>query len=592
MKAEARDLTFLSTEGIVRIPFFQREYVWDEENWDELLTNLGTEGRSHFLGSLILKQQQTQSGAPKEVLVIDGQQRLTTLSVLLKALYDSLDDDARDNALNALRAVLFFKKSVFDKQFQVKIQHSHVDSSDFERVIRAGIDGPALDTAGDGGRVVACYRFFAAQLAGADWPAERRSALFAYLLDQQSKMLVVIDLAATDEEQVIFDTINSAGVRLSGADIVKNALYQRAIDAMGHEEAIALYDDTWKHVFVADREALDFWGAERLAGRLTRDNMEILLHAIAVIEGIYDPDKNVMTELASRYKDRIRRLETADAVRAFARDVHESATVYREHFGTFDSAHPYRWDEPVARLMQLLDAFQVSTLHPFILHAMRQPEERAQELLAQIERFIVRRVVAKGEMRSLNKLAKDLISRPELLRERELETTDALVSAGLRSISNKVAGVVLFWIELHRRCADPKYDLRHLPFGYTLEHVMPQKWKAHWPIATRKRADGSDIPSDELEADRREKVYSIGNMTLLTANLNSSLRNASFEKKIVGEGRMKGIREYATLTVTTEIVAEYDKDKTWDEAKIEARTIELERQFLAMWPAATTAPAA
>jgi hypothetical protein len=258
MKAEARDLTFLSTEGIVRIPFFQREYVWDEENWDELLANLGTEGRSHFLGSLILKQQQTQSGAPKEVLVIDGQQRLTTLSVLLKALYDSLDEEARSNALDALRAVLFFKKSVFDKQFQVKIQHSHIDRADFERVIRAGVDGPTLDATGVGGRVVACYRYFATQLASADWPAARRSALFAYLLDQQNKMLVVIDLAATDDEQAIFDTINSAGVRLSGADIIKNALYQRAIVAMGQDDAVALYDETWKQVFLADRDALDF----------------------------------------------------------------------------------------------------------------------------------------------------------------------------------------------------------------------------------------------------------------------------------------------------------------------------------------------
>lgn len=239
--------------------------------------------------------------------------------------------------------------------------------------------------------------------------------------------------------------------------------------------------------------------------------------------------------------------------------------------------------------MQLLDAFQVSTLHPFILHALRQPEAQARELLGQVERFLVRRVVAQGEMRSLNKLAKELITRPELLRQHELETTDELVSKGLRNISNKVAGVVLFWIELHRRAGDAKHDLRHLPFGYTLEHVMPQKWQTHWPVAPRKRVDGSDIPSEELEAERWKKVYSIGNMTLLTANLNSSLRNASFEKKVVGEGRKKGIREYAMLTVTTEIIAEYDRDKTWDETKIDARTEKLEREFLSMWPAATPA---
>lgn len=74
-------------------------------------------------------------------------------------------------------------------------------------------------------------------------------------------------------------------------------------------------------------------------------------------------------------------------------------------------------------------------------------------------------------------------------------------------------------------------------------------------------------------------------MTLLKSNLNKALQNQSFEKKIEGEGRKKGIRHYATLSITKDdIVEPFDKgDKIWNEDKIEKRTKELEEEFKAIW---------
>ena len=127
MKAEAMSLTFLGNEGLVRIPFFQRGYVWDITNWEDILTDLFDFEKSHFLGSLILKQQEKQTGKPKEVLVIDGQQRLTTLSVLLRATYNSFDEETQKNCESSLRNYLFFKKNQTDKNYFVKIEHSKID---------------------------------------------------------------------------------------------------------------------------------------------------------------------------------------------------------------------------------------------------------------------------------------------------------------------------------------------------------------------------------------------------------------------------------------------------------------------------------
>ncbi|MCS7232207.1 MAG: DUF262 domain-containing protein [Elusimicrobiota bacterium] len=111
MKAQEKSFKFLSMEGKVKIPFFQRTYVWTEENWEELLNELLNEFReTNFLGAIILKQIPTASGEPKQLEVIDGQQRLTTLSILLKALFDTLPDENKRYCEGEVMAILKYKK--------------------------------------------------------------------------------------------------------------------------------------------------------------------------------------------------------------------------------------------------------------------------------------------------------------------------------------------------------------------------------------------------------------------------------------------------------------------------------------------------
>lgn len=91
MQAEGTDLGFLKKNLRLEIPYFQRAYVWNENNWEDLFENLIDEKQSHFLGSIILKRINTVCGEIERFSVIDGQQRLTTLSILLRACYDNLD---------------------------------------------------------------------------------------------------------------------------------------------------------------------------------------------------------------------------------------------------------------------------------------------------------------------------------------------------------------------------------------------------------------------------------------------------------------------------------------------------------------------
>ena len=90
MEAHGQPLRFLCDEQILEIPFFQRAYVWNDDNWKDLLEDLLKTSGSHFLGSIILKRAKSITGTADKAIIIDGQQRLTTLSILIKALYDSI----------------------------------------------------------------------------------------------------------------------------------------------------------------------------------------------------------------------------------------------------------------------------------------------------------------------------------------------------------------------------------------------------------------------------------------------------------------------------------------------------------------------
>ncbi|MCX5795091.1 MAG: DUF262 domain-containing HNH endonuclease family protein [Elusimicrobia bacterium] len=591
MKAEEVSFIFLGNEGIVEVPFFQRGYVWNEDNWGDLLEDLLNRSKNHFLGSLILKQHDPVSGSPKCVSVIDGQQRLTTLSILVKALYDHFSPALKQTGESSLRSVLFYKLSPTAKEFHVKIRHSHVDAGPYEKVIRAGLDGnPQLvidHGAESQSRILQCYSYFHHRIQEAQ-DAERE-ALFNRILDSENKMLVAIDLKNQDNEQAIFDTINSAGVRLSCADTIKNALFQRAVETMGRSRAIELYKTTWEKAFLLDPEALEYWETERQTGRLKRDNIEILLHSIAVIKGFYNPETDTLSDLSDRYKSQIRQVADETQLRALVDEIVRYAEIYRTKIPVTDKSELFNFAEGTRRLLFILDALEISTFHPFILYSFKKYEHdnsTLAKLLLNLEKLVIRRMVVRAETKSYNKLCRELIQSPDSIGKKAAEITNIQLSSGLRGISNKFASLLLFWIELRRRHLDSKRDIKDLKYVYTLEHVMPQKWEEHWSdIPDKKDAKGTKLSSEDAKKDRAEKVYWIGNMTLLTSALNSSLRNYRFEKKVTGEGRKKGMKDYAELDITRDdIIAPFDGgDKTWDEQKIISRTAKLEGEFKTIW---------
>lgn len=587
MKAEARSLTFLVNEGSVRIPFFQRAYVWNKDNWEELIMDLLKSSKNHFLGSLILKQVEVKTGETKQVLVIDGQQRLTTLSILLRTLYDSFDAETQDACKQILESCLFYKKRATSRDMYVKIEHSKIDRKYYQRVIKKEVDVEAIDPETCGSNILKCYKYFTDKLKTI--PLDTRTRLFDDLMNDDKKILVVIDLSTSDDEQSIFDTINSAGMRLSSADIVKNVLFQRAFELYGNSEEVEiLYQDYWESVFANDEQAINFWGTERTLGRLKRDNIEILLHSIAVIEGFFDPEKNTLTELSNIYKTYINGLNR-DELTKFIKVINEYAILYREKMLVFNNSDLFGFDDYEKRLFHILNVCDVSTFHPYILFLYRKytgNEAELKKALQKLETLVIRRFVCNSETKHYNKLCKDFISDPAKLDAVLAETSDEHFLNALLRINNKTATLLLFWVELYRRSKDSRYDRDELKYTYTLEHLMPQKWEEYWSNVPVIGDDGNQIIDIEVAKQYRSKmICSIGNMTLLKSSLNTALRNYEFKRKVEGEGRKRGIKHYAELGITKiDIIAPFDAgDQVWDEVKIRERTKQITEDVLKIW---------
>ena len=597
MKAEAMSLTFLGNEGLVRIPFFQRGYVWNIENWDDILTDLLEFNKSHFLGSLILKQLEKQTGKPKEVLVIDGQQRLTTLSVLLRALYNSFDYETQKNCDSSIKNYLFFKKNQTDKDFFVKIEHSKIDKKNFQKVIKNEVtkdeydaivvENPATKTTSKSNKILQCLKYFTEKLNTID--VSKRLDLFNRLLDQENKILVIIDLTEKEDEQAIFDTINSAGVRLSSADIIKNALFQKALDLFDNVEDVeSLYKDNWENVFSLDEDATNFWDTPRATGRLMRDNIEILLHSISVIKGFFDPDKHTLSDLSNLYKAYILKINKTE-LDAFIKEISKYAKLFREKILVFNSSTLFSYQDNYSRLFHILSVCEISTFHPYILSLFYKYDSNEAKLcveLKKIEQLVVRRMITKSETKSYNKMCKEFIKDNSIVDLKIIEQTNYEVLNGLSNISNKNATLLLFWIELYRRANDSKQSVKELKYNYSLEHVMPQRWEEYWgKVDVVDNTSNVIIDKELAKRERNLKIYSIGNMTLLNSSLNTSLRNYEFSRKIEGEGKKRGIRHYADLGITRfEILDVYDSgDKVWNEKKISDRTTNLADDILKIW---------
>jgi uncharacterized protein with ParB-like and HNH nuclease domain len=552
---------------ILEIPFFQRAYVWGESQWERLLEDVETVSRTrtpYFMGSVILKQQLTgtSSNVGDVRTVIDGQQRLTTLSILLKVLC------LKNGNLRK-----------FDKRFRLDddrtvLQHNHNDIEAYNAIMELDSVQP-IDHKDNISRA---YQYFMANLdpSKVDFDTVSHAILF-----------VGIDLAAEEDEQQIFDTINSLGVRLTTAELLKNYFFGR--------NDIAEYNKYWLNVFEKDEETKEYWDREITTGRMKRTFIDLFFFSFLQIK-VQDSSLDVKADdklafsrvekLFDSYKRFIKDY-CANDKRSILEEIREYAAVFRKAFNVDAIDNELPAAAGIERLNAIIFALDTTTLISYVLFIERNVQDLSMrnDLYGYLESFLMRRLLTRETTKNYNQLFSDRLILNRVMTKQEfinyldrqgdkinrMPTDDDVKKAFNETLlTNKYATGVLYLIESKVRDRR-RHSTQLLGISkYSLEHMMPKKWRNHWAFS-----------GDKATADFRDrKLLTLGNLTIITQALNASIRDSDWATKKSGRGDRGGLRKYAEGIET--LSAYLDAD-VWDENKILDRASYLSYKALEAW---------
>jgi len=579
-------LSFLNGSSQYIIPFFQRSYVWKVDNWSELWENIIEEYEEmvvnnnlkseHFIGTIIIKQMLSSQVGATEYELIDGQQRMTTISLLLKAFHDATLEDSAKTWINKF---LTFEDSYGNEK--IRIQHSKVDSEYFQAIIQDKNNNEELWNKFKGlkleevekkleneNRIVGGYIYY-----------RHKIETDCNLNDVRKYINVVIEklpvihmaLNADDDVQQIFDTINSLGVKLTTAELLKNYLFSE-------QELRAYYETYWQSVFEADEDAIDFWNQEKTSGRIRRTTVELFLYSYLVIK----KEANVKLDtLFKEFKNYLKD-KTSEEKIAFAKDINEYAKVYEE-MPDGENLAEISFDQHEKRFFHVIREFDVNTIFPLILMIYKEVtnlEERI-KILKVLESYISRRTICKLTTKNYNNLFISILSEVKKMESITAENLLAKLNS-YSDVTNKFPSDAEFKDAFYNRYLINKYsrevlycialyelnhayvDNRKLNFsGFSVEHMMPKNWIKNWKT----------LPDGITKEVRSGKLLTLGNLTLIQGKLNSALRDSSWSKK-----RAK-LKDYSTLKQTTD----YLVIENWQESEIDTRAENLFKIAEQIW---------
>lgn len=567
------------------VPPYQRPYVWTEDDqwlplWEDIEriaeSRLTGEDDSHFLGAIVIRLERTTPGGVTEWSVIDGQQRLTTLQVLVSATAYSAEHDGCVKDARLLRRLMLHDEDLGEGDEQFKFWPTTLNRKAFKQVVAFDLDSDI--TVDDPNNTIheawGFFRTHAQEFVretgeGEDVVAERYTALREAICGLLK--IVVIDLEKQDPAQVIFETLNARGTPLLAMDLVKNALFDKA-ESEG-VDVEKLHEEVW-----ASQLGTGYWREEVRQGRLTVTRTEpFLTHWLVMQLGEIVPSERIFDLFRSRV------IDSAPAAELLAR-LNDDAGVLRRLTDGEAGAE-------AASFMALNKVMDTTTFHPvaMLLARRKGDDEDVARAFHLLESFLARRMLTGMSTKNYTQLAAKLAAAINELGESgsaadviaaELLGSDAnafrwpsdeeveshLVNSPTYGWVNQRRVVHVFSrIELRRRTGKTE-AIQELPAKLQLEHLMPQSWMAHWPLG--------DGDQDALADVRNGHLDRIGNLTLVTPWLNVGMSNEAWSKK------GPALEENSLLMLNRELTKEAD----WNEESIDRRSSEISKEIFEIWP--------
>ncbi|WP_141057230.1 DUF262 domain-containing protein [Stenotrophomonas rhizophila] len=609
-----------------QVPLFQRPYVWNEkENWGHLWEDIQNlldkrlrTGRvhPHFMGAIVLEQVPNPAGSIETRLVIDGQQRFTTLQLFLVAARNLCASKGAERFAGRFTGLIENAANRAEtEEERFKLLPTNSDRPAFRLVCESGADAEVEQAIkGDAdlsaSNIIGAYRYFSRRLVAwaagelddeldadalSDRTVEDRLECI-WLAVQDGLQLVVINLAIGDETQVIFETLNARGTELLPADLIKNFLFRKVASVEGatEKDVEKLYAKHW------ERFDSKFWREPVQQGRIYRPRIDLFInHYLSMMTR----DEVKSTHLFNAYK---RFVEEASADPSTSIPVPTTPAKHVAHLaelgGVFLAFYDPTGHDALALFLRRLDAVDTATVYPFLLyaHSVLMPDNQKEfdKVLGVLESFLMRRLITNFTPKNYNRLFVDLIKAVERSGGVSATAVAVYLSRGAGESTKFPTDdellVAIFEQELYGRLAQRKVrailealdayamssksEAVAMPTKLTIEHVMPQAWLTHWPLPEEAQVD--ELTRQKAMARRSVMLNTLGNLTLINEKFNSSLQNAAWTHKrpeLLKFSKMNLTRYFHGIEADV-----------WDEAAIRARTEKMFAELLQIWPAPRT----
>jgi len=559
---------------VYNVPKYQREYTWGKPQWESLLDDVLYNAPGYFLGSIICINQTGDALEVQQLEVVDGQQRLTTLSLLFAAIYQTLKNRETELVgdepfeLHKLKNKLILKSEI--DQLRVIPQIQNNNQNDYRAVLsEIGIISSYQQPSNAGNRrIYRAFRYFKDRLAGDDPDSKKPiSETIAFLQQVSQASIVKIEVASHADAYTLFESLNNRGMPLTSVDLIKNKLLAQ-IEAVDKGK-VDYYFGRWSTLmeYLGD----DYSVQERFFRQYYNAFKDSLKSII-----------NIPVATRSNLMGIFEKLINHDA-RGCLDGIEDAGRLYSVFLDRTEDASLASIDK------YLLDLERIQGLPSYVLllHVITHRDKLGlnDKHLAEIVSFIVRFFVRRNltdtpPTRDLTRLFMGII---ENLAGKSDDEVVATIRGQLLSVSSSdeefrrkldgpiyeenygVTRFVLTSLAEQGMTKESFVDLWRMEnklFDWTIEHIFPQG--ANIPEKWVAMIANGDV--DRAKAAQQVHVHRLGNLTI--TGFNSALGNKDFATKrdrTDRDGRCVGFKNAFNLN------ADLANAETWTVEQIDAR---------------------
>ncbi len=538
--------------SLLKVPKYQREFKWEEEHVRELFNDIenaiADQQPEYFLGSIVISK-----GGSERPDIVDGQQRLATVSILLAAVRDYyVNSGDVENAFHVENKFLLDKNPV-TKDVSPRLQLGDADNEFFEKAMLARPGTPERKFKA---QQKSHHRMAAAQKQGAEYvqrmvssgnkPDEQIFSRVDYL--QKSVRIIIVRVPDEVSAFVIFETLNDRGLTLATTDLIKNFIFGKSGTKIGEVQ----------HRWITMNSTIS-------AAKDEEAVMDYVRHHWSATNGL-TREKELFTAIRDKTKN-------ANAALTYATKLASDARVYAAMLNTeLDFWNNY--GGTAKQHMQAIELVGIDRMRPLVLATLSKFDiGEAKKALQMFVAWSVRFLITSTNWGTLERQFSEKaaqISAGVITDAKGLHTAmkqyvpvdeEFEVEFGTASVNNAISRYLLHVLERSKAgISQPELVANPNPDEVSLEHILPKN-----PTA----GTWADFEPETASVWARK----LGNLCLLSSDENGAATNAEFPSKVK-------IYTKSNLKLTAEI-ANYPK---WDAKSIQDRQKNLAKMAVKTWP--------